>query len=1093
MPSDSSPPAVVAVVVTCDPGPWFEEALESLAVQDYPNLSVLVVDAGSRNDPTARVAGVLPHAYVRRIERRVGFAAAANEVLSAVEGASHLLFCHDDVALAPDAARLLVEEAFRSNAGIASPKYVFWNEPDRLLAVGATTDKVGVVQDLVDPGERDQEQHDAVREILVAPGGVTLVRADLFGVLDGFDPGMAQFGEDVDMSWRARVAGARVIVVPAARVRHFQAMNTGDRPGWAKSHSRRRAELEREANRMRTLVKCYRWFDLVWILPLAFAWLSGEALTRLFQGRAGEAWQTLAAPAAALGRPGELWRSRRRVQRHRPTGDAVLRRLQVRGNARLRTFVRSRVEDVRSGMPRAGRLGRTDYEAYEDDAVAEPQPEEAPARPGQRFNWLLVAAVLLVLLLGTRTLIGHELPSVGGIPNTSAGWSSLWSAWWSQWQQGGLGASSQSSPALALLGLLDTALFGAAGTLQHVVVLGPLLIGPWGAYRAARWWGSRRAQVVAFLAYAIVPLPYNAVARGHWDGLIAFAAAPWVIGIVGRLSGEVPYPEAGVSRAMYRVAGLGLLVALVGSVAPSFLYVVAWTGLALLAGSALAGRAGPGLRMLAVSVGGAVVAFILLFPWSGSLFIGGTGVAGLNPGPAGRLGLGRILRFDTGPFGGGWLGWALLVAAALPLLIGREWRLAWAARLWLVALASFALAWAGGRGWVPHLPPDVVLSVAAAGLAGSAAVGVAAYEIDLPGYAFGWRQLAPAVAAVALALASGPLLAASGGGQWDIPSSDAASVLAFLPDHHAGDYRVLWVGAPDALPLASRQLHPGVGYATSYDGIPSLSDAWLTGSPGAAPQLASDIRLVENRMTTKVGHLLAIAGVRYIVVPNHNGPSGSGAEAVPTPNPVLAGLGLQTDLHLLDVGDPDYDVFVNAAWMPVAAALPPGAEATAGGGPAALRQVQQLDLTGAAPLAGTAVPVAPGSTVYLGSTRSHGWHLSIAGRTVAPAAGFGWGMAFPVPVTAGASGGPALARLGYQSPFWPRFAQIVEVLLWAAAVAGVIRGFRTRRRAASAAEVADPAWFVPATPDRSTETRRTRRSAERSTDEVAGEEVWSDV
>src|SRR5437016_6267629 len=91
-------PPVVAVVVTRSPGDWFEEALEALAVQDYPNLSVVIIDAGAEPDLTARVASVMPRAFVRHIAGSRGFGAAANDVLNVVEGASHFLFCHDDVA-----------------------------------------------------------------------------------------------------------------------------------------------------------------------------------------------------------------------------------------------------------------------------------------------------------------------------------------------------------------------------------------------------------------------------------------------------------------------------------------------------------------------------------------------------------------------------------------------------------------------------------------------------------------------------------------------------------------------------------------------------------------------------------------------------------------------------------------------------------------------------------------------------------------------------------------------------------------------------------------------------------------------------------
>ena len=56
-------------------------------------------------------------------------------------------------------------------------------------------------------GEVDHGQHDAVRDVFVAPSGCILVRADLFRELKGFDPGIVAMGEDLDLSWRSQVAG----------------------------------------------------------------------------------------------------------------------------------------------------------------------------------------------------------------------------------------------------------------------------------------------------------------------------------------------------------------------------------------------------------------------------------------------------------------------------------------------------------------------------------------------------------------------------------------------------------------------------------------------------------------------------------------------------------------------------------------------------------------------------------------------------------------------------------------------------------------------------------------------------------------------
>jgi len=220
-------PPVVAVVVAHDPGPWFEETLASIASQDYGELSVLVLDTGAGDGLAVRVAAVLPSAYVRRMDENRGFGATVNHVRTMVDGAAYYLVCHDDVALDADAVHLMVEEAFRSNAGVVSPKVVSWDDPQLLVHVGMSVDKGGSVVERVQPHEIDHGQHDAVRDVFVAPGGCTLIRADLFDELDGFDPAIVAMGEDLDLCWRAQVVGARILVAPEARVRHLEELASG--------------------------------------------------------------------------------------------------------------------------------------------------------------------------------------------------------------------------------------------------------------------------------------------------------------------------------------------------------------------------------------------------------------------------------------------------------------------------------------------------------------------------------------------------------------------------------------------------------------------------------------------------------------------------------------------------------------------------------------------------------------------------------------------------------------------------------------------------------------------------------------------------
>src|SRR5713101_6817306 len=271
-------PPVVAVVVTRNPNAWLDDTLVGLGAQDYTDLTVLVVDCGSDDDPTPRVASVLPRAFVRRLDGSAGFADAANEALRVVEGSTFLLLCHDDVVLDDTAVRVLVEEAYRSNAGILGPKLVSADNPEILLEVGRSIDRFGAPYTGIEPGELDQEQHDGVRDVFYVTTAAMLVRTDLFTELDGFDPATFPGAEDLDLCWRARLAGARVIVAPDARATHREAAeerNRADRPD----------EFALARSRVRVLLTSYSWPRLLWLVPFGLLVGCIEAFGDLLTGR----------------------------------------------------------------------------------------------------------------------------------------------------------------------------------------------------------------------------------------------------------------------------------------------------------------------------------------------------------------------------------------------------------------------------------------------------------------------------------------------------------------------------------------------------------------------------------------------------------------------------------------------------------------------------------------------------------------------------------------------------------------------------------------------------------------------------------------
>ncbi len=957
---DALVPPVVAVVVAHEPGEWFEETLASLGSQDYPELSVLVLDVGGGEELTSRVAAVLPDAFVRHLDGDAGFGPSANLVGEMVEGAAYYLFCHDDVALDADAVHVMVEEAFRSNAGIVSPKIVEWDDPTMLLHVGMSADKTGSVVDRVEAGEVDHGQYDAVRDVLVAPGGCTLVRADLFAELGGFAAEIPAMGEDLDLSWRAQVAGARVVVAPDARVRHRQGMAASTRrpptavadPTTAARRPPSIQELQRR-HELFVVLSCYSRLHLVRVVPQALLLAAGEVVVAELSGDRERARSVVRAWTWNLRHVGLVRRRRAVIGATRQVPDREIRALMVRGSARLSVFGRRLAED---GEPRP-----VVAPPAAAGAGAGAVPPVAGGAPGRR-QVLAWALAVVVLVVGSRGILTGTIPAVGQFaPYPSLG--ATFGQFASGWHPTGLGTTVAAPPSLALTGVLGTVLVGAMGLAAKVLVLAPIPLGAWGMVRLARPLRSTWAGTVAGIAYLAMPLAWNDLALGRFDGVVAFGAAPWLLGIVqGAVAGG-----GGRRQDLRTLLALGVLEAVAVAYAPGTAVMVVGLGVAVSVGALVTGAWRSAWRPVVAVVAATASAAVLCLPWVVGVVATGRGAwdaLGLAGAPSSAPSWGTLLRFAPGPIGGSALAWGFAAAGILGLLVGRDERYRTAVRAWVVVLAAWAFTWVTVRGWSGRLAVDplVLLAPAAAGLALAIGCGIAAFEEDLRARVFGWRQLATAVTVAAAAAGALPVVASALPGRWDLPQTDTASAVSWMRPRHPGPaaFRVLWLGAPAALDQAGWPIVPGLAFATSVGGAPDATWGWSPGGPGPAGSLGDDVRAAEAGRTDQLGALLAGAGVRYVAVVTSVAPEVPGIQSPqvePVPADLVPALDRQVDLRSAYT-QTGITVYEDTAWVPIRAAVP-GRERPVVAAPAG--QAVPLAHVPGTPAVTGAVPVLPGS------------------------------------------------------------------------------------------------------------------------------------
>ena len=1029
-------PSVVCVMVVHEPGDWFDETLRALAAQDYPNLRTLFLlapgPADELADLTGRIRRILPGAFVREAPTANGFGPNANEVLRLVEGDNgFFLICHDDIAPDPRAIRILVAELFRSNAGIVGPKLTDWDDPRTLQHVGLGLDRFGEVDPIVEPGEVDQEQHDAVRDVFVLPSACLLVRADLFRALGGFDPSISFHGDDVDLCWRAHLTGARVVIAPDARVRHREQL-VARRPDL--SHRTLQAR-----HRMRTVATLTGGSRLLGrSIQLVLVTLV-ELVVGLFTGRFGEALASLRALLGLLPRTASIARRRREIRGQRVVPEREILGLQDRGSSRLTSYLRGKETATFVGTDSTVRRWRE-------------------RSFGPLLAWF---CVILAIVIGSRSFIRHGVPAVGEFLPFPESPRQLLADYRASFDPRSFGATAPLPTGWAVVSFTSGLALFRMPLFMTMSVIGLYLVGALGAWRLMTVFPVSRARIAGMVVYVATPLVPGMLGQGEWTSLLWFAALPWLLDLIRRGAGlETADPSAsadlvdgvanvGLRRRARAIVFAAVLLALTAAFLPAAIALFLATALVVAVATLLVGGSWRVAAWLAVSaVLVSVLAVALNLPWA--LDWTWDDVTGAQTaGASGRSTL-ELATLAPSSFSFGFLALALYLPVIVALAITRAWRLTWSARGAALVVTFGAVMLLADRGELGFQVPGATLLSApiALGLALNAAALAGGFGADVLGRGFGWRQPVAILGNAAIVIGVVPAVLAIGDGAWDTPPTPMTTFLASqLPiDQESGDYRVLYVGDPRVLPVPGREYAPGIAYAVVDAGAFDFTDVFTVPHTTGDDAIDEALALVAEGSTLRAGKLLAPHGVRFIVVPEMDGVSSTADDPIPVPEGLVPALQNQLDIGSVP-GPPAIEVFVNEAWMPVGAQLS-GATAAASrlaGADALVR----ADLSDATPtmVGADAWPSATGAvqpgTVHLAIPYDSRLSLTVNGTAIESRPSFGVGTGFDVE-TAGTG------VLGYaresSRPLW----LAIQAVLWIAVLtvgAGAQAQFVRRRTA----------------------------------------------
>ncbi len=231
---------VSVIIVNWNGKQHLEECLTSLSKQTFKASEIILVDNGSVDESIEFVEKNFPAVKVVRLDKNQGFCRGNNIGLQHARG-DFIALLNNDTLLDMQ----WLEELYRamtkhSHVGTCASCIVNYYSRDVMDTAGDGFDLCGVGYKIGEgmPVTKFQKE----RYVFGACAGAALYRRSMIDEIGFFDERFFAIGEDLDLSFRALLAGYKCLYVPGAIVYHKVNRTVGRNSDFLLYHSRRNVE-----------------------------------------------------------------------------------------------------------------------------------------------------------------------------------------------------------------------------------------------------------------------------------------------------------------------------------------------------------------------------------------------------------------------------------------------------------------------------------------------------------------------------------------------------------------------------------------------------------------------------------------------------------------------------------------------------------------------------------------------------------------------------------------------------------------------------------------------------------------------------------
>jgi len=223
------------VTLTHNKVEYTKRCLASLFRADYDPWELVVVDNGSTDGTREWLQGLSQSAARRGVRvavilnpGNIGCSTARNQGLREARG-ENVVFMDNDVALRCRGWLQRLGRCLRSapDIGLVGPKLVYPYPPYAIQCAGAAVSQAGRVQFMGRGEPRDAPRHNTRREVQCLISACFMGKRSVIEETGGFDEAFNPVEyEDIDLSYRIRNAGYRILYEPSVEMYHFESVTT---------------------------------------------------------------------------------------------------------------------------------------------------------------------------------------------------------------------------------------------------------------------------------------------------------------------------------------------------------------------------------------------------------------------------------------------------------------------------------------------------------------------------------------------------------------------------------------------------------------------------------------------------------------------------------------------------------------------------------------------------------------------------------------------------------------------------------------------------------------------------------------------------